>query len=226
MIVVPHLEVLPDPETVARRGAALIADRSRAAIRERGTFALAVSGGSTPWRMFELLAAGDLAWDRLGIWQVDERIAPEGDPDRGLTHLRPCLPAAALGSIHGMPVEAADLDAAAAAYARELPNVFDLVHLGLGADGHTASLVPGDPVLDVRDRDIALTAGAYQGRRRMTVTFRVLDRSREILWVVTGADKVAPLRRLLARDRGIPAGRVEAMRQLVVADAAAAGASA
>jgi 6-phosphogluconolactonase len=222
VIVVPHLEVLGDPEAVARRGAALIADRSRAAIRERGSFAFAVSGGTTPWRMFELLAGDDLAWDQIGVWQVDERIAAEGDPDRGLTHLLARLPDGAAASIHPMPVDDHDLEAAAAAYARELPDVFDLVHLGLGVDGHTASLVPGDPVLDVRDRDVALTTSPYMGRRRMTLTYRVLDRAREILWVVTGADKAPALGRLFARDRGIPGGRVEAMRQLVVADAAAA----
>jgi 6-phosphogluconolactonase len=222
VIVVPHLEVLGDAEAVARRGAALIADRSRAAIRERGSFAFAASGGMTPWRMFELLAGDDLAWDRIGLWQVDERIAPDGDPDRGLTHLLACLPEAAASSIHPMPVDDDDLDAAAAGYARGLPDVFDLVHLGLGADGHTASLVPGDPVLDVRDRDVALTTDAYAGRLRMTLTYRVLDRAREILWVVSGADKASALGRLFSRDRGIPAGRVEAIRQLVVADTAAA----
>jgi 6-phosphogluconolactonase len=222
VIVVPHLEVLVDAEAVARRGAALIADRSRAAIRERGSFAFAASGGTTPWRMFELLAADDLAWDRIGVWQVDERIAPQGDLDRGLTHLRACLPNDAAPSIHPMPVDEADLDTAAAAYARGLPEVFDLVHLGLGADGHTASLVPGDPVLDVRDRDVALTADAPMGRKRMTLTYRVLDRAREILWVVTGEEKAAALARLFARDRGIPGARVEAMHQIVVADAAAA----
>jgi 6-phosphogluconolactonase len=222
VIVVPHLEVLGDAEAVARRGAALIADRSRAAIRERGAFALAVSGGTTPWRMFELLGGDDLAWDRIGIWQVDERVAPADDADRGLTRLRACLPDAGTASIHPMPIEDHDLEAAAAEYARGLPDVFDLVHLGLGADGHTASLVPNDPILDARDRDVSLTAGAYMGRRRMTLTYRVLDRAREILWVVTGADKAPALGRLFARDRGIPAGRVEAMRQLVVADVAAA----
>jgi 6-phosphogluconolactonase len=222
VIVVPHLEVLGDAEAVARRGAALIADRSRAAIRERGAFAFAASGGVTPWRMFGLLADDDLTWDRIGIWQVDERIAPDGDPDRTLTQLRASLPDAAASSIHPMPVEDGDLEAAAIAYARGLPDVFDLVHLGLGADGHTASLVPGDPVLDVRDRDVALTADAYMGRRRMTLTYRVLDRAREILWVVSGEEKGAALGRLFARDRGIPGGRVEAMRQLVVADVAAA----
>jgi 6-phosphogluconolactonase len=221
VIVVPHLEVLGDAEAVARRGAALIADRSRAAIRERDAFAVAVSGGATPWRMFALLAGEDVEWDRVGIWQVDERVAPVGDPHRGLTRLRDSLPDAAATSIHPMPVDADDLEVAAASYAQGLPGVFDLVHLGLGADGHTGSLVPGDPVLDVRDRDVALTAAPYMGRRRMTVTYRVLDRAREILWVVTGAEKAGALAKLFARDRGIPGGRVEAMRQLVVADAAA-----
>jgi 6-phosphogluconolactonase/glucosamine-6-phosphate isomerase/deaminase len=126
--------------------------------------------------------------------------------------------------LHPMPVTAGDLESAAAEYARSLPASFDLVHLGLGPDGHTASLVPGDPVLDVADRDVAIT-GEYQGRRRMTVTYRVLDRANEILWVVTGADKADALRRLLEDDGSIPAGRVAAERQLVIADAGAAPAA-
>jgi len=166
------------------------------------------------------------------IVQVDERVAPAGDPDRNLTHLRESLLVHAPlrpEQIHAMPVESTDLDAAAAQYARALevvagsPLVLDLAHLGLGPDGHTASLVPGDPVLDVVDRDVAPTAGAYQGRRRMTLTFPVLDRARRVLWLVTGGEKVGMLARLRAADRSIPAGRVGQDRALVLADRAAAG---
>ncbi|MGZ4150605.1 MAG: 6-phosphogluconolactonase, partial [Actinomycetota bacterium] len=180
-----HLEVLADAEAAAARAAALIADRARSVIAQTGAFTLALSGGSTPGPMLRRLGDADVPWEAVGVWQVDERIAPVGDPDRNLTALEASFRAARMVVLHPMPVEALDLEAAAAAYASSLPPAFDLVHLGLGPDGHTASLVPGDPVLEVDDRDVALT-GAYRGRRRMTLTYRALDRAREALWLVTG----------------------------------------
>jgi 6-phosphogluconolactonase len=218
----PRVEVLPDPAAVARRAAALVAERARAAVAGRDRFAFAVSGVRTPWGMFARLAEEDVPWDRTSLYQVDERVAPAGDPDRNLTHLRESLPAGSAADVRPMPVEDDDLDAAAERYARSLPERLDLVHLGLGPDGHTASLVPGDPVLDVDDRDVAVT-GAYMGRRRMTLTYAPLDRARAVLWLVTGQDKVDALRRLRAGDRSIPAGRVACADALVIADAAAAG---
>lgn len=217
-----EIEVLADPEAVARRGASLIAERARAVAAERGSFSVAVSGGRTPWVMFRHLAAEDVPWDTVTIFQVDERIAPEGDPDRNLTNLRQSLPEAALPRVRPLPVTDDDVEAAAAEYAATLPARLDLVHLGLGDDGHTASLVPGDPVLDVTNRDVAVT-GEYLGRRRMTLTYPVIDQAREVLWVVTGAEKAGPLARLRAHDHGIPAGRVHAERALILVDAAAAG---
>jgi 6-phosphogluconolactonase len=214
-----RLEVLADAEAVAARGAAAVAEGVREAIGARGGFTLAVSGGRTPWTMFEILAQEDLPWGHVAIWQVDERIAPDGDPDRNLTGLAPLLPAAA--SVHPMPVTDPDAEAAASRYAGSLPDAFDLVHLGMGDDGHTASLVPGDPVLAVADRDVAVT-GVYRGRRRMTLTFATLARARRVLWLVTGPDKAAALPRLLAGDPAIPAGRVGAAEQLVVVDELAA----
>ena len=224
------IEVIQDAEGVALRAASWLAAQAREAVAARGRFAFAVSGGRTPWRMLRALAAEDVPWKDLHVFQVDERVAPAGDPDRNLTHLRESL----LGrvplppeNLHAMPVEQPDLGAAAASYARALgavtgtPAVLDVVHLGLGTDGHTASLVPGDPVLEVNGADVA-TTGLHAGRRRMTLTYPVLDRARRILWVITGADKAPVLPRLLAGDRAIPAGRVRADRALLLADAAAA----
>jgi 6-phosphogluconolactonase len=216
-----EIELLPDAESVARRGAEIVAAAAAEAVADRGRFDFAVSGGRTPWAMFADLA-GKLPWEKVTIYQVDERVAPDGDPDRNLTQLQRALPPGGASDVRAMPVTFHDLEAAAADYARSLPEAFDLVHLGLGPDGHTASLIPGDPVLEVTDRDVALT-GEYQGRRRMTLTYPALDRARHILWLVTGDDKVDALARLRAGDESIPGGRVSTTHALVVADAAAAG---
>lgn len=214
------LVVLPDADAVARRGAEVVAREAADAVRRRGAFALAVSGGGTPGAMFAGLAGVTMPWPNVGIWQVDERVAPDGDRDRNLTGLLATLPPEGRAAVRPMPVVEVDLEAAAQGYAASLPPVLDVVHLGLGDDGHTASLVPGDPVLQVEDRDVAVT-GAYRGRRRMTLTFRALGRARLALWLVTGADKAVMLPRLLARDASIPAGRVITARRLVLADEAA-----
>ena len=224
------IEIFRDADAVAQKAAEIIATESRAAVKARGRFIVAVSGGHTPWQMLRALAEEEVPWKDMHVVQVDERVAPAGDPDRNLTHLRESLlQHAPLRSeqIHAMPVESPDLEAAAKRYAAALqeiagsPPVLDLVHLGLGPDGHTASLVPGDPVLNVTDSDVALT-GVYQGRRRMTLTYPILNRARRILWLVTGKDKIFALGRLREGDPTMPAGRIQAANALVLADQAAA----
>jgi len=224
------IEVYPDDDTVAGKAAAVIAADMRSALAARGRYVMAVSGGHTPWLMLRALAEEPLPWQQVNVVQVDERVASANDPERNLAHLRASLltcVALPPDHIHAMPVEATDLDRAAAQYASTLrdvagsPPVLDLVHLGLGPDGHTASLVPGDPALDVTDADVAV-AGAYQGRRRMTLTFPIINRSRFVLWLVTGSEKTAALVRLRDGDRSIPAARVRQDRALLLADRAAA----
>ena len=225
-----RIEVLADADAVAKEAAAVIAREARQAVAARGRFVMAVSGGHTPWMMLRALADEDVRWASVHMFQVDERVAPEGHADRNLTHLRasllehaPLPPA----QLYAMPVEIPDLQSAAAKYAAELeriagaPPVLDLVHLGLGPDGHTASLVPGDPVLDVTGRDVAVT-GVYQGRNRLTLTYPVINRARLILWLVTGREKVPMYKRLLAGDQTIPVGRVLQNNAVLLADSAAA----
>jgi 6-phosphogluconolactonase len=224
-------EVLSDADEVARRAAAVIAASAREAVAKQGKFTMAVSGGKTPWVMLRALANEQVPWDNVHVFQIDERIAPAGHADRNLTHLRQSLLSHAPlpeANLHPMPVEAADADQGAREYFKTLqefagnPPVLDLAHLGMGPDGHTASLVPGDASLNVTDRDVAIT-GVYQGRNRMTLTYPMLNRSRKILWLVTGAEKVSMLQRLRNHDSSIPAGRVRSDNALVLADRAAAG---
>ena len=231
MTVTINSEVLDTAESVAQRAADIIAEEARRAVAARGRFIVAVSGGHTPWVMLRALASAEVPWPAIHVVQVDERVAPPGHPDRNLTHLRESLldhAPLAPGQIYAMPVEFSDLEAAAAKYSDTLrqlagsPPVLDLVHLGLGPDGHTASLVPGDPVLNVNDADVAIT-GSYQGRQRMTLTYPMINRSRKVLWVVTGAEKVPMYHRLLDGDTSIPAGRIRREQAIVLADEAAAG---
>src|SRR6516165_9227745 len=225
-----QIEVLKDGDAVAARAAGIIAEQARSAVAARGRFLIAVSGGHTPWVMLRQLASQQVPWEGMHVFQVDERIAPAGDPDRNLTHLRESLLSHAPidpSHIYAMPVEEADSEAAAAEYARTLqklagaPPVIDLVHLGLGPDGHTASLIPGDPVLQVTNRDVAVT-GVYQGRNRLTLTYPVINRARLILFLVTGSEKVPMFNRLQAADPSIPTGRVLQDNAVLLADSAAA----
>lgn len=224
-------EILPDPGAVAIRAAERIAQVAREAVAERGRCALAVSGGTTPWRAFRALAEEDVPWGHVHLFQVDERVAPSGDPERNGFHLKEALTdriAIPSANVHFMPVEEGDLDEGARRYEailREIagtPPVLDLVQLGLGEDGHTASLFPGDAALQVIDADVAVT-GFHKEWRRMTLTFPAIDRARCILWLVTGAGKANALARLRAGDRSIPAGRVRSDRALLLADVATQG---
>ena len=226
-----EIEVLANPDSVAGRAAAFIAGEARAAVVARKRFVIALSGGHTPWIMLRALAGQDIPWSDVCVFQVDERFAPLGHVDRNLTHLRENLLEQSLLSpaqVYAMPIEDAEPESTADLYAAKLraiagsPPVLDLVHLGLGTDGHTASLVPGDPVLDVTEAAVALT-GEYQGRRRMTLTYPVLNHARRILWVVTGSDKAAMLPRLRNGDATIAAGRVRQDNALLLADVAATG---
>jgi len=207
-----------DAEEAAQEAARIIEMTAQAAVAERGQFDFAVSGGKTPWRTLEILSEGTLPWSRTSLFQVDERIAPTGSPERNLTHLVLSLPLMCQAAIRPMPVGAKDLETAARSYEYSLPERFDLVHLGLGPDGHTASLVPGDPVLDVKDRGVAMTQGEYQGTRRMTLTYPPLNAARKILFLVTGEGKEDALSRLIAGDESIPAGRVRNDNILTVTD--------
>lgn len=226
-----HIEIFPSAQIVASQAAAFIAATARAAVSERGRFVMAVSGGKTPWMMLQALASEQVPWKDVHIFQVDERIAPTGSMDRNLTHLQESL----LGhvplppeQIYAMPVEEVDFHAATKKYTHLLesltgsPIVFDLVHLGLGADGHTASLIPGDSVLQVIDHDLSIT-GVYQNHRRMTLTYPVINRALKILWVVTGAEKTEALNHLLNRDNLIPGGSVVQRRATLFADTLALG---
>ena len=224
------IQVLADADAVAKAGAAALAEAARSAVAARGRCSLALSGGRTPWLMLRALAGREVPWQGVEIFQVDERVAPADSPERNLRHLRDSLLARVPlppANLHPMPVEESDLATAAASYARALeavagtPPVFDLVHLGLGPDGHTASLVPDDSVLEVTDAWVGVTA-TYQQHRRMTLTYPVLNHARAVLFIVTGEDKADALARLSRHDASIPAGRVENANVTVLADRAAA----
>jgi len=227
------IQVLADDDAVAKAAAGVIAAAARDAVAQRGVFTLAVSGGKTPWAMLKDLASEEVPWSQVHVFQIDERIAPEGDPDRNLTHLHESL----LGNapipkenIHAMPVNAADPAEGAKDYEntlRELcgnPPTLDMAHLGLGPDGHTASLVPNDAVLEVTDRDVALTdpVHLYQERRRMTLTYPMINRSRQIMWLATGSAKIPMIVKLKAADHSIPGGRINQENALLLTDSAAA----
>jgi len=214
-----ELRVFDDVDELARAAASYAADRARRVRTRRHAFTFALSGGKSPWLMLAELAHEDVTWVHTVIYQVDERVVPADSDLRNLKHLRECLtPTSA--PIEAMDVDDADLDEACRRYAAALPTTFDLVHLGLGPDGHCASLIPNDPVLEVTDRLVALS-GPYQDSMRMTLTYPALARAHQLLWLVSGEDKREALTKLIDGDTSIPAGRVEAHASLIFADRSA-----
>lgn len=212
--------VFPSADEAADAAAQLIAEQIRSALAGGGRFRVAFSGGRTPARMLARLAEETLAWERVHIYQVDERIAPEGDQSRNIGAIRTAfdgVPAV----LHPMPVDTDDPTRKAADYGRLLPGNLDLVQLGLGDDGHTASLTPGDPALDVTDRPVTLSR-EYRGQRRMTLTFSALNRARRVVWLVTGAEKRDAIAALLSGDPRIPASRVQVDASCLFMDSSAA----
>jgi 6-phosphogluconolactonase len=217
-------KVFPDANAASRYAAEAVAAAGQESVEARGDFNLALSGGKTPWAMIgQLGEMEEMPWEQSHIYQVDERVAPPGDEVRNLTHLVQMLSLDHQAALRPMPVTSRDLELSAAEYEVHVPEHLDLVHLGLGPDGHTASLVPGDSVLEVDDRRVAMTGGLYEGHRRMTLTYSALAAARQILWLVLGELAREPLAKLLAGDTSIPAGRVENDNMLLVTDEAGMG---
>jgi 6-phosphogluconolactonase len=224
------LRILSTAAEAATAAAGRIAQIGRDAVAARNRFTLALSGGSTPLPMFDELVRSDVPWSRTHVFQADERVAPRGAGDRNLTALetrltqRVRLPA---DRLHPMPVDSGDVRDGAARYedtlrhVAGLPPILDVVHLGLGPDGHTASLVPGDPVVAERDHEVAFSQ-AYQGRRRMTLTIPLLSRARHLVWLVCGSAKAGAVLRLLIADPTIPAGQIAMERAELFVDEDAA----
>lgn len=220
------IESHPDSLQVAENAAKYLEQKILGSIKEKGSFSMAISGGKTPWQMLKILTKAPLPWNRVNIFQVDEREAPDGHPDRNLTQLFKTLEDTGIitkVNIFPMPVVAENLEAACKEYADTIQEitgdgVLDLVHLGMGADGHTASLIPGDQVCEVYDKDVAMTFGPYQGRMRMTLTYSSINRAKEIFWVITGDEKKEMVQRLIQKDQNIPAGKVSQENAFLITD--------
>lgn len=219
-------EILSNSEAVAQKAAAYLEEKIKETIQAKGSFSMAISGGRTPWEMLKILAKAPLRWNRVNIFQVDEREAPDGHPDRNLTQLFQSIQDSGIVTkvnIFPMPVTAENLEEGCAEYSNTIKSItgdgiLDLVHLGMGADGHTASLIPGDQVCEVIDKEVAMTFGPYQGRNRMTLTYPIINQAKEILWIVTGGEKAEMVNRLLQADPSIPAGKVQQDRATLLLD--------
>jgi 6-phosphogluconolactonase len=222
-------EIFPQAGDVAEAAAAYLAQQITTTLATKSTFSMAISGGRTPWEMLKILAKADLPWQRVNLFQVDERVAPDGHADRNLTQLFQAIagtPMVTQLRIFPMPVLAADLEEGCREYTQVIHEVtegkgLDLIHLGLGSDGHTASLVPEDGVMEVQDRLVACTQNTYQGRIRMTLTYPLLNSAKQLLWIVTGSEKQEMVKRLLQQDPSIPAGSIRQENALLLVDQAA-----
>jgi 6-phosphogluconolactonase len=222
-------ELFPTADQVAAGAAAYLEQEIRDALTHQKSFSLAISGGRTPWEMLKILSKADLPWKRVNLFQVDERVAPDGHADRNLTQLFQAIagtPMVTQLRIFPMPVLAEDLEEGCREYTQVLDEIteskgLDLIHLGLGSDGHTASLVPGDGVMEVQDRLVACTQNTYQGRIRMTLTYPLLNAAKQLLWIVTGSEKQEIVQRLLQQDPSIPAGSIRQENALLMVDQAA-----
>lgn len=221
--------ILEDADAVVEEAARGIAEELAGAVATRGLATVALSGGRAAGPLAETLARQPLPWSRVHVFQVDERQVAWTHPARNARALGVLLERTALppAQAHWMPVEARDRAQACRTYQATLravagsPPVLDLVHLGLGEDGHTASLFPGDPAADWRDRDVADTA-PHGGFSRMTLTAPVLEAARRLLWVAWGAGKRTAVARLLRADPSVPAGRLPQDRARLVTDRSAA----
>ena len=224
-----NTELFPTADQVAAGAAAYLEHEIREALVHHPSYSLAISGGRTPWEMLKILSKADLPWQRVNLFQVDERVAPDGHADRNLTQLFQAIagtPMVTQLRIFPMPVLAEDLEEGCREYTQVLDEVtegkgLDLIHLGLGSDGHTASLVPGDGVMDVQDRLVSCTQNLYQGRIRMTLTYPLLNSAKQLLWIVTGSEKKEMVQRLLQQDPSIPAGSIRQENALLMVDQAA-----
>lgn len=219
-------EIFPQAEDVAIAAAAYLAQQITVALAKKPIFSMAISGGRTPWEMLRHLAQAQLPWERVHLFQVDERIAPEGHADRNLTKLQEVIAGTQMAermTIYPMPVNEVNLVQAAQHYAETLLEVtgdgrLDLIHLGLGTDGHTASLIPGDQACGELALYITRTAQPYQGRLRMTMTYPLINRAKQVLWIVTGSEKGEMLQRMLQQDPSIPAGSIRQENALLLVD--------
>lgn len=221
-----EIRTFQSADQVAKEAASYIADRIRENIARKGHFTFAISGGRTPWAMIKELAKEDLPWEKTFLFQVDERIAPDTHPDRNLTQLFKVIEGSKLVlrlNIFPMRVNAEDLSEACADYESHINRMtgngkLDLIHLGIGTDGHTASLVPDDPILEVMEKGVDITGNAYQGRLRMSLTYPLINQAEKILWVITGEEKAEMLNRLLHKDQSIPAGKIDQHHAIVLTE--------
>lgn len=213
-----------DAREAARLAAEWIAARAREAVAERGIFSLAISGGKTHWLMLAMLASDEsMPWGETELFQIDERIASPGSPDRNLTHLILTLPIEKQSALRPMPVTRRNLEDAAREYDGDLPDRLDLVHLELGVNGSVAAIGPGSEALSVDDRRVIIVSSNDGQTRHMTLTLAAINQARAVAWLVTGGDKAKALSELLAGEGDLPACQVKRENACIVADSTAVG---